>query len=89
MRRLFWVAVGAAGGIYAYRRATTAMHHAKDRGLAGNISVAADAAGAWTTRAHRGLRRLESWRTPADAPRGTAPVVVARTSQPGRQREEV
>lgn len=33
MRRLVWVAVGAAGGIYAYRRAQQAVVDARERGV--------------------------------------------------------
>lgn len=41
MSRLLWVGVGAAGGIYAYRRGQRAWNTAKDRGVAGNMTVAA------------------------------------------------
>ena len=33
MRRIVWVAVGAAGGIYAYRRAQLAIADARERGV--------------------------------------------------------
>jgi hypothetical protein len=33
MRRIVWVALGAAGGIVAYRRAQQAMADAKERGV--------------------------------------------------------
>jgi hypothetical protein len=33
MRRIVWVAIGAAGGIVAYRRAQQAMADAKERGV--------------------------------------------------------
>ena len=33
MRRIVWVAVGAAGGIYAYRRAQQALADARERGV--------------------------------------------------------
>jgi hypothetical protein len=42
MSRTFWVAVGAVGGIYAYRRGQRAVTDAKDRGFVGNVQVAAD-----------------------------------------------
>lgn len=33
MRRIVWVAVGAVGGVLAYRRAQQAMADAKERGV--------------------------------------------------------
>lgn len=42
--RTFWVAVGAIGGIYAYRRGQRALDDARERGLVGNVQVAAEAA---------------------------------------------
>ena len=33
MRRIVWVAVGAAGGIFAYQRAQQAMADARERGV--------------------------------------------------------
>ena len=44
MSRTFWVAVGAVGGIYAYRRGQRALDNAKERGFVGNVQVAAEAA---------------------------------------------
>lgn len=40
MRRLFWVAVGAAGGIWAYQRGSEALARAKERGVVGNLTAA-------------------------------------------------
>lgn len=45
MRRLFWVAVGAAGGIWAYRRGGEALENARERGVVGNITWATATAG--------------------------------------------
>ncbi|HEY7858890.1 MAG TPA: hypothetical protein VIC82_10370 [Candidatus Nanopelagicales bacterium] len=45
MRRLFWVAVGAAGGIWAYRRGGEALDNARERGVIGNIALATATAG--------------------------------------------
>ncbi len=42
MSRTFWVAVGAVGGIYAYRRGQRAVTDAKERGFVGNVQVASD-----------------------------------------------
>lgn len=44
MSRTFWVAVGAIGGIYAYRRGQRAVDNAKERGLVGNVQYAAETA---------------------------------------------
>ena len=44
MSRVIWVAVGAAGGIYAYRRGQRALDEAKARGFVGNVQVAAGTA---------------------------------------------
>lgn len=39
--RLFWVAVGAVGGVYAYRRGQRAVVDARERGLVGNVAAVA------------------------------------------------
>jgi hypothetical protein len=44
MSRLLWVGVGAAGGIYAYRKGQRAWDTAKERGVAGNAAVVVNAA---------------------------------------------
>lgn len=36
MRRLVWVAIGAAGGIFVYKRAQQAIADAKERGVVGS-----------------------------------------------------
>jgi hypothetical protein len=33
MRRMFWVAVGAAGGIYAYKRGERFVEESRERGV--------------------------------------------------------
>lgn len=47
MRRLFWMATGAAIGIVVYQRSGEAVERARARGALGNLSAAAGA----TTRA--------------------------------------
>jgi len=42
MNRTFWVAVGAVGGIYAYRRGQRTVSDAKERGFVENVQVATD-----------------------------------------------
>lgn len=44
MSRLVWVGVGAVGGIYVYRRGQRVWQDAKDRGVAGNITILTTAA---------------------------------------------
>ncbi|MEO6822252.1 MAG: hypothetical protein ABI468_07315 [Candidatus Nanopelagicales bacterium] len=51
MRRLFWVAVGAAGGVWVYQRGGEALDRARDRGVIGNIAVATATAGKVATTA--------------------------------------
>ena len=41
MRRLFWIGVGAAAGYYAARRGEEAVERARERGLVGNVTLAA------------------------------------------------
>lgn len=42
MSRVFWLGVGAVGGVVAYRRGQRAIEGAKERGFVGNLSLAAD-----------------------------------------------
>lgn len=44
MRRLFWLGLGAAAGYYAARRGEEAVGRAKERGLVGNVTLAAGTA---------------------------------------------
>lgn len=44
MKRLFWVGVGAAAGYYAARRGEAAVERARERGLVGNVTLAATTA---------------------------------------------
>ena len=45
MRRVFWMAVGAAGGIWAYQRGAEALERARERGVVGNVVAASTLAG--------------------------------------------
>ena len=50
MGRMIWVAIGAAGGVYAYRRGTRLLDEARQRGLVGSMQAATgSAAGLATT----------------------------------------
>ena len=44
MSRTFWVTVGAVGGIVVYRKGQRALDDARERGLIGNIQIAASTA---------------------------------------------
>lgn len=50
-----WVGVGAAGGIYAYRRSQKAWERTKERGVAGNTAAITRTA----TAIYRGIRDAE------------------------------
>jgi hypothetical protein len=58
MSRVFWVAVGAAGGIMVYRKGTQAAHRARELGPLGTAQAVAHATGRAATGAARGLGRL-------------------------------
>ena len=44
MKRLFWIGVGAAAGYYAARRGEEAVERARERGVVGNVTLAATTA---------------------------------------------
>lgn len=44
MSRMVWIAVGAAGGIYAYKKLSQVVEDARGRGLVGNVNAAATTA---------------------------------------------
>jgi hypothetical protein len=58
MSRVFWVAVGAVGGIVAYRKGTQAAARAKELGPLGTAQVAAQATSRLAGRTAHGLGRL-------------------------------
>ena len=58
MSRVFWVAVGAVGGIVAYRRGTQAAARARELGPLGTAQVTAQAASRLAGRTAHGLGRL-------------------------------
>ena len=80
MRRIVWVAVGAAGGIIAYRRAQQALADAKERGVVVSAQqVGMSAVGAVTTA--KALAVSAAQRTPSSAarPGAAASNVLARS----------
>jgi len=44
VRRLFWLSLGAAAGYYVARKGTVAVQQARERGLVGNVTLAAGSA---------------------------------------------
>lgn len=55
MSRLVWVGIGAAGGIYAYRRGQRVWERTKERGVAGNTAAITRTA----TAVYRGIRAAD------------------------------
>jgi hypothetical protein len=60
MSRVFWMVVGAAGGVVAYRRGTQAVARARELGPLGTAAVAAQATSRLAGRTAHGLGRLQS-----------------------------
>lgn len=62
MSRVFWVTVGAVGGVMAYRRGVAAMHTARERGALGTVQAAASTTSRVAGRTATGLGRLQDLR---------------------------
>jgi hypothetical protein len=93
---VFWLSVGAVGGYYAARRGERLVQEAKERGLVGNVTLAATTATRVATSATRtavSLGEAAGARTrgaasardatagPTATPRpGTTPTATSRTS---------
>jgi hypothetical protein len=58
MSRVFWMAVGAVGGVAAYRKGTRAVQQARALGPLGSAQVAAAATSRAAARTANGLGRL-------------------------------
>jgi len=63
MRRLVWVAVGAVGGIYAYRRGSALVAEARERGVVLTAQQAALAAMSTVASARELAGRMNTART--------------------------
>ncbi len=59
MSRVFWMAVGAVGGVMAYRKGTQAVARARELGPLGTAQVAAQATSSLAGRTANGLGRLK------------------------------
>ncbi|MCU0301968.1 MAG: hypothetical protein MUF35_10260 [Candidatus Nanopelagicales bacterium] len=62
MSRVFWMAVGAMGGVAAYRKGTRAVHRARELGPLGTAQVAAATTSRLAGRTAHGLGRLQDLR---------------------------
>jgi hypothetical protein len=83
MRRLFWLGVGAAAGYYAARRGDEMVERARERGLVGNVSLAATTA---TRVASSASRTAASLRSAASTSTGTGTTTPpAAPSSPTRE----
>ena len=74
MRRLVWLAAGAAGGVYVYRKSLEAAQVARTRGMVGNVAALQTTAATVTEKA-RSVR--EHLVRPA-APRELEPLAPLR-----------
>ena len=66
MSRVFWMAVGAVGGIVAYRKGTQAATRARELGPIGSAQVAAQATSRLAGRTAHGLGRLNDLKARRD-----------------------
>jgi septal ring-binding cell division protein DamX len=74
VKRLFWLGVGAAAGYYAAKRGDEALERARERGLVGNVTLAAATAQKAAATATRTAAALgEKARAAADAQTAPAP----------------
>ncbi|MHB1066320.1 MAG: hypothetical protein ACYC2Z_02650 [Candidatus Nanopelagicales bacterium] len=91
MRRIVWVAVGAAGGIYAYRRGAQLLADARERGVVlsaqqaglsvvSALTAAKDLATAATAAA--GTSRAQGAGPASRAPGAAAALVLAAARRP-------
>jgi hypothetical protein len=53
VRRVFWLSVGAAAGYYAARKGSVLVEEARERGVVGNVTLAAATAGKAASAASR------------------------------------
>lgn len=84
MRRVVWIAIGAVGGIYAYRRGQQALLDARERG----VILSAQQVGLSAVAAMSGARALAASAAaavsapPPDEPGSAAARVLARSTRP-------
>ena len=97
MRRMFWFSVGVAAGYYAARKGSVLVEEARERGVVGNVTLAAATAGRAAAAASRATlavgeavgsrtRSLTEDRAPATDPaHGAAPTSTTPTSTSSRE----
>ena len=92
MGRMIWVAIGAAGGVYAYRRGARLLDEARQRGLVGSMQAATGSAAGLATTAKSLLKAAGTApKAPVGAPASSAAtgaaaarvLAEARTRTPG------
>jgi len=99
VKRLFWLSVGAAAGYYAARKSSEAVEQARERGLVGNVTLAASTASKVAGSATKAVTAVGSKARPASEPTpspGPAPGGAsssrpssASTSSPSTRSREV
>jgi hypothetical protein len=90
--RVFWIGVGAAAGVWAYKRGERAIERARERGMVGNIAaatttatkVAATAGRAVSIAAEQGARVATRLASPSDPGTSTTQTTPAGTAAPAR-----
>ncbi|MDP1878738.1 MAG: hypothetical protein Q8M17_14410 [Actinomycetota bacterium] len=93
MRRIVWIAVGAAGGIYAYRRGAQALAEARERGVvlsaqqAGLSAVSALAAAKSMAAAAAGTSSARGARPAVRTPGAAAALALAAARRPADKQE--
>ncbi|MGD9957004.1 MAG: hypothetical protein AB7V23_13135, partial [Candidatus Nanopelagicales bacterium] len=65
MKRLFWLGLGAAAGYYAARRGDEMVERARERGVVGNVSLAATTASRMAASASRTAASIRTAATSA------------------------
>jgi len=97
VKRLFWLSVGAAAGYYAARKSSEAVEQARERGLMGNVTLAASTATKVAGSATKAVSSVGSkTRVPAEpspapgtSPSPTSSSTPASTSSPSTRSREV
>ena len=79
MRRLVWLAAGAAGGVYVYRKSLEAAQVARTRGMVGNVAALQTTAATVTEKA-RSVREHLVRPAPPQALEPLAPLRPATAS---------
>jgi len=81
MRRLFWLGLGAAAGYYAARRGDEMVERARERGVVGNVSLAATPASKVAASASRTASALRTTTGPATSPTPSSPAPSSPTRE--------